>query len=218
MSVFNKCSVKYKKVEGNSYLSTYNRLRAYNFVDQYLNVKTDVATWRKARAELNELASAKLGQKVNLFGERKLLNGIQAVPDMKLFGMLDYMNKNGITNYQPQLIRDEIGIDEFGDSDTNFLPEAETEAIEDRIYKSLGVPKFSVIKMDQVQGVTEQIKSFNELNTGKVLSLQPVRTGYLLKTEYNVKYLYQNIPTPIDNTPDRLDTNSNNNFNKSCIL
>lgn len=92
MSKF-KCNITYKKIPGNSLLSTQNKLRAHGFVDQYWNVKVDVATWREARSELNELASTKLGSKVNLFEEKKLLNGIRAVPVVKYFSMLDRMKK-----------------------------------------------------------------------------------------------------------------------------
>lgn len=92
MSKF-KCNITYKKIPGNSLLSTQNKLRAHGFVDIYWNVKVDVATWREARSELNELASTKLGSKVNLFEEKKLLNGIRAVPVVKYFSMIDRMKK-----------------------------------------------------------------------------------------------------------------------------
>lgn len=210
------CNYTYKKIPGNSYQSTYNKLVAGKILDKYLNVKTDVATWRKERSELNELASAKLRQKVNLFDERKLLNGIQAVPNMKLFGMLDYIHKNNITDYQPQIVRDEIGIDEFGDSNTNSLEAVPSVPIESRIYKSLGLSNGSVI--ENTEEAQKQIDHFNSLNTGKVLSLVKVFGGHLIKSEYKANYLYENTASS-SSLPEleRIDTNSNNNFNLSCI-
>ena len=91
------CNVMYKKVEGDSYTSTYNKLLAHKFIDKYLNLKIDVPSWRNdIRKELNNQASNKLGREVNLFAEKRLLNGIRLVPDMKLFGMIDQINKKPV--------------------------------------------------------------------------------------------------------------------------
>lgn len=218
MSVF-KCNISYKKVEGDSYTSTYNKLLSQGFIDKYLNVKVDVATWRKGRSELNEQASAKLGQQVNLFDEKILLTGIRAIPNMKLFGMIDQMKKESITNYQPQVVRDEIGIDELGDSDTNNLAPLDSSPIESRIYNSINQGRYSVISSEKVSKVQQQIDEFNELNTGKVLSLKQISDGkYLLNTEYKVNYLYKNgIPKIEHIQTERVETTSNSNFNLPCI-
>lgn len=215
MSVF-KCAITYKRIEGNSHESTKNKLLAHGFIDKYYNVKTDVATWRKGRSELNELASAKLGRTVNLFEEKKLLNGIRAVPDMKLFGMLDQMNKEGIVDYQPQFVRDEIGVTELGDSDTNIIEPVQTQPIEKRIYSELGIKNGSVISNEKKDAVQQKIDAFNELNTNKKLSLQPVGNGFLINTEFSSTYLYT--PTEqIEEFEEDVRTDSNNNFNLPCI-
>ena len=214
MSVF-KCSVTYNKIEGNSHESTKNKLLAHGFIDKYYNVKTDIATWRKGRSELNSLASAKLGKTVNLFEEKKLLNGIRAVPDMKLFGMLDQMNKEGITNYEPQFVRDEIGVTELGDSDTNIIEPVSTLPIEKRIYSELGIKNGSVISNEKKETVQQKIDEFNELNTNKKLSLQPVGNGFLINTEFSNTYLFT--PTPMEEIKDEVRTDSNNNFDLPCI-
>lgn len=213
MSVF-RCNVTYKRVEGDSYTSTYNKLLAHGFIDKYLNVKTDVATWRKSRSELNERASARLGMDVNLFAEKKLLNGIRAVPDMKLFGMIDSFRPSPST----EIINDEPGINEQGDSDTNNLDPLVSKSTYQRIYESIGQKLNSVIPLDKVESVQPQIDTYNQLNTGKVLSLQRVGSGMKIKTEFKPEYLYtatkglsQNIEE--DNVP----TDSNNNFALDCI-
>lgn len=219
MSVFN-CNKTYKRVEGDSYTSTYNKLISQGFIDKYLNVKVDVATWRKGRSELNEQASAKLGRTVNLFAEKKLLNGIRAVPDMKLFGMIDQVNKK-ISNFQPQVVRDNIdeSIDEFGDSTTENLPSAETQNVYQRIYGAINQRVDSVIDQSQVSKVESIIENYNELNTGKVLSLRQITEGkYLINTEYKGNYLYQPLSEPLENLEEPLVvTDSNNNFNLPCI-
>ena len=123
MSVFD-CNIKYKKVEGDSYTSTYNKLLSQGFIDKYLNVTTDVATLRLAKKELNNQAEAKLGYKVNLFAEKILLNGIRLIPDMKIFGIINSFNKSPKidTFVQDAYIKSQIeGIDQFGDSDTNLI-------------------------------------------------------------------------------------------------
>lgn len=211
MSKF-KCNITYKKIPGNSLLSTQNKLRAHGFVDQYWNVKVDVATWREARSELNELASTKLGSKVNLFEEKKLLNGIRAVPNMKYFGMLDQMYKDNITNYQPQFVRDKLGVDEI--IETN-LDSKSTETI---IYESIGQRKNSVIKEENISSVRKQIEEFNNKPYGKKLSLVEVNGGWIINSTFTNNYLYSGQPTELDEIKvESKTTDSNKNFNIKCI-
>lgn len=211
MSKF-KCNITYKKIPGNSLLSTQNKLRAHGFVDQYWNVKVDVATWRDARSELNELASTKLGSKVNLFEEKKLLNGIRAVPNMKLFGMLDQMYKDNISNYQPQFVRDELGIDEI--VETN-LDSKSTETI---IYESIGQRRNSVIKEENISNVRKQIEEFNNKPYGKKLSLVGVKGGWIINSTFTSNYLYSGAKTELDEIEvESKTTDSNRNFNIKCI-
>ncbi len=215
MSVFN-CNITYKKIEGDSYTSTYNKLLSQKYIDKYLNIKTDIATWRKGRSELNEQASAKLGQKVNLFEEKKLLSGIRAVPNMKLFGMIDQMKKENITDYQPQFVRD--GIDSQGDSDINTLAPLKSKNINKQIYDSINQRANSFIPEQKKNTVQEQIDRFNELKTGKVLSLRLISSDqYLIHTEYQSNYLNKNISVEDVIEEDVVETDSNNNFDLPCI-
>lgn len=125
MSKF-RCDVTYNKVEGNSLLSTQNKLRAHGFVDQYWNISTSMDVWRSARSELNELGSAKLGRTVNLFTEKKLLTGTRAIPDVKYFKMIDEVNSNKRDVNDDFIQNDYIRrmteqIDSQGDSNTNLI-------------------------------------------------------------------------------------------------
>lgn len=216
MSKF-KCNITYKKIPGNSLLSTQNKLRAHGFVDQYWNVKVDIATWRDARSELNELASAKLGSKVNLFEEKKLLNSIRAVPVMKYFSMIDQMKKENITNYQPQFVRDEIGIDEQGDSVVENI-QLDSRSIESTIYESIGQRRNSVIKEENISNVKKQIEEFNSKPYGKKLSLVEVHGGWIINSTFTSNYLYRNEPTELDEIKvERKETTSNSNFSLPCI-
>ena len=197
------CNIMYKKVEGDSYTSTYNKLLAHKFIDKYLNLKIDVASWRNdIRKELNNQASNKLGREVNLFGEKRLLNGIRLVPDMKLFGMIDQINKN------TPIIQDTVT--------------EETTSINKTIYNSINQKEGSFIKSDKIEQVQQIINEYNKLNTGKVLSLRQVGTNLannLIFTEYKVNYLYSNTDQPIEEIEETEfeDTDSSSNFNLPCI-
>lgn len=193
----------YKKVEGDSYTSTYNKLLAHKFIDKYLNLKIDVASWRNdIRKELNNQASSKLGREVNLFAEKRLLNGIRLVPDMKLFGMIDQINKN------TPVVQDTVT--------------EETTPINKTIYNSINQKEGSFIKSDKIEQVQQIINDYNKLNTGKVLSLRQVGTSldnYLIFTNYTLNYLYDNTDQPIEeieeiNYPPHVSTT---NFNLKCI-
>lgn len=196
------CNVMYKKVEGDSYTSTYNKLLAHKFIDKYLNLKIDVASWRAVRSELNQQAENKLGFKVNLFAEKKLLSGIRIQPDRAIFAVIDKINRN-ISIVQEIIVE-------------------ETTPINKTIYNSINQKEGSFIKSDKIEQVQQIINEYNKLNTGKVLSLRQVGTNLannLIFTEYKVNYLYSNTEQPIEeieeiNYPPH---DSTTNFNLKCI-
>lgn len=87
MSVFD-CNKKFKKVDGDSYISTYNKLVSQGFIDKFNNIK-DVGKFYKANTELSDLASAILGFDVRLYETPMRPKGRVAVANRKAFGMID---------------------------------------------------------------------------------------------------------------------------------
>jgi hypothetical protein len=215
MSVF-RCDITYKKIPGDSYGSTKNKLVSQGFLDNYSNIK-DVAKFRLANTELSAIASAKLRREVRLFSEKKLLNGIRAVPDMKLFGMIDQLNKTPSRLEIPA----EQGLNDEGDSDTNQLAPLSSKSVMQQIYEKLGKREGDFIEDFEIERITPLIERYNSLNTGKVLSLKaiPALGKNLISVKYKANYLYNapiqqlNISEDETFTP----TDSNNNFNLPCI-
>lgn len=197
---------------------------AHGIIDQYYNVKVDVATWRKARAELNAYAAEKLRwEVVNLYNEKKLLNGIRAVPDMKLFGIIDQYNKESYENAQRADLQDAT-LRELNEQRQNlgeeisYEPTRTQENIYAEIASTVGVKEGDIIPADKAQMAQTQIDAFNNLNTSKVLSLAPALGGFLIKTEYKGNYLYEVAPTEMIIEEESLpQSDSNNNFNLPCI-
>lgn len=218
MSVFN-CHISYKKIPGDSYTSTQNKLISQGFLDKYNNVK-DVAKFREANSELSAIASAKLRQEVRLFAEKKLLKGIRAVPDMKLFGMIDQVNKNPSPIYTEQIPVDP-SINSEGDSDTNNLLPLNSKSIQQQVYDKLGKKEGSFIEESEKESVQPLIDRYNSLNTGKTLSLDliPALGKYLISEEYKAFYLYNAPQTSMSITDSETftPTDSNNNFNLPCV-
>lgn len=218
MSVF-KCTIPYKKISGDSYASTKNKLISQGFLDKYSNVK-DVAKFRMANSELSAIASAKLRREVRLFTEKKLLNGIRAVPDMKLFGMIDQINKTPSPIYTEEIPVDP-SINAEGDSDTNELLPLTTKSIQQQVYDRLGKKQNSFIEEGERELVQPLIDRYNSLNTGKTLSLDLIPTlgKYLISEQYKAFYLYSASPSETDIGGDQTftPTDSNNNFNLPCV-
>lgn len=218
MSVFN-CHISYQKISGDSYASTKNKLISQGFLDKYSNVK-DVAKFRLANSELSAIASAKLRREVRLFTEKKLLNGIRAIPDMKLFGMIDQINKTPAPIYVEPVVVDNT-INEEGDSDTNQLSPLNSQSINQQIYLKLGKKENSFIEEDEKNLVQPLIDRYNSLNTGKILSLDLIPTlgKYLISETYKPLYLYDvtQVSMSISENEIFTPTDSNNNFNLPCI-
>ena len=192
MSVFN-CNITYRRVEGDSYRSTYNRLLSQGFIDSYLNVK-DVAKFRSARKELNTLASNKLDKEVSLFEEKKLLSGIRAVPNMKVFGMIDAVNNKIATEANAPVINNDVK----------------------SIYETMNL-QAGAIPSNRLAEAQRYIDEYNQLNTGKILSLLPVFNGLLVQTTFQSNYLYNVAPVP-ESIPEKfMEEDSNSDFNKPCL-
>lgn len=222
MSVFN-CNITYKKIVGDSYASTKNKLMSHGFIDKYNNVITDIATWREARSELNRQASEKLRQEgLNLYFEKKLLNGIRVVPDMRIFGMIDSYNRQASINTQNRLNTDaqERLINEQRNNlleEIDYNTSSRNNIISD-IYSSINQKEGSVINSNNINTAQTQIDNYNKLNTGKTLSLQPALGGYLIYTKYENNYLYNSQDVEMNIPEEKFpETDSNNNFNSPCL-
>jgi hypothetical protein len=83
-----KCEIKYRKIEGNSELSTNNLLVAHNYIDNFGNIK-DTNKFRLVNTELSERASTMLGKTVRLYEEEN--NKYYPVKDV--FKELDNIKK-----------------------------------------------------------------------------------------------------------------------------
>ena len=189
MSVFD-CSITYKKVEGDSYLSTYNKLLSQKIINNNLMVM-DIQKWKLANNELNSQASAKLKTDVILFGEKKLLSGVKLVANKSVFETIDSINRN--------------------------IPEVEeVEITTPSIYNILNISAGETISNDKVDGVQKALDDFNESSTDKFLSLQRVVNGYLIKQEFNYSYMFKQ-DAPVEDEYTEQPTDSNNNFNLPCI-
>lgn len=105
MSVF-KCDIKYKKIEGDSLTSTLNRLKAHKFIIGDRIPKARLADFIQAREELNQEASQKLGEKVNLFTYGLTPKGMKITAMKDVFKLLDSLTPFKAPNIPKDFKRD----------------------------------------------------------------------------------------------------------------
>lgn len=211
MSVFN-CNVKYKKVEGDAYTSTYNKLVSQGLIDKFNNI-IDVAKFYRANTELSSLASAKLGTDVRLYTTPMRPKGRVAVPDMKVFGMLN--GKSVVST--PVEIEQDNALLEQNDNSWNDSP---TVAISN-IYSALGVEKQTPFREGQIDVVKEKIEEYNALNDRRELILTETNTKgeYLINIGYKDNYLYSPSDFVVkDDVKTYTPKSDNSDFTKNCII
>lgn len=202
MSVFN-CNISYKKIDGDSYQSTYNRLVSQGLIDKYNNI-IDIPKFYKANTELSDYASSKLGMNVRLYTTPMRPKGRVAVPNMKVFGMLDS---------KPKPILENIVTEE--------LPEAKILPIPyiNQLYEIVGKSKNSLLTNEDVALIEDKIKEFNEAS--ETQNLKVVETNILgfnlINIEYKANYLYNEMEYEM-NEETYVPQSDNSDFNKKCII
>jgi hypothetical protein len=127
MSVFN-CNITFKKVKGNSLVSTKNKFVAHKFIDKFNNI-LDLNKFREANTETSIQASKKIGRDVRVYYE--INNGKKAVPNNNVFKEIDLLNK------KPLL--EDSKIDEYKESELyqNINDFIQNDVVSYYIYKNM---------------------------------------------------------------------------------
>lgn len=223
MSVFN-CNIKFKKVVGDSYTSTTNKLISQGFIDKFNNIK-DIGKFWTANTELSNEASAILGFDVRLYTTPMRPTGRVAVPSIKYFKMIDQTIRDRQNKIVP-----EIQINEEANEfivDGEVLPtledaqnKTEKEMIKE-IYDKIGQKEGSLISKANAEIPKAMLKFINKDSKNKTLELRETKLEgqYLIVNNYKSNYLFQ----PVEEIKEEKKVytskeDSNSNFSVPCII